>query len=269
MKHVLFLINLDDSRERLEDARAQLQKVGLPFTRVSAYDGRKVNPDDLPVYDSSRAYAYLGRAMVGGEMGCYFSHLTCARQFLAGDADLCIVIEDDVQLTDDFVKIIRQAVEWMKQTGHADWEILNFGNQKLKISTQLKTFIADGKRHDLHKAHYFPMTTTGIAWSRAGAQAFLDASESIFAPVDNYLRHWQTRRNKGYSFHPPLVTTTGSQSEIDTTHSGMRRNNKRAINYYYAKHKRLWVDKFIAAKNKLRMRWTSGHPNAAPFGNKS
>lgn len=254
MKHVLFLINLDDSGDRLESASAQLSDVGLAFTRVSAYDGRKTNPDDLSVYDRSAAYAYLGRAMVGGEMGCYFSHIECARQFLQSDAELGIVIEDDIHLTGDFVKTILQAVAWMEENGHADWEIVNFGNQKLKISTPLKAFYEGADVYQLHKAHYFPMTTTGIAWSRAGARAFLDASQTIYAPVDNYLRHWQTRRDKGYSFLPPLVSTTGSQSEIDTSAGGMRRKNQRAFNYYYAKQKRLWVDKLIAAKNKILAR---------------
>lgn len=251
MKHELYLINLDDSRERLLAATAQLQRAGLSFTRVAAYDGRKTNPDELAVYDRAKAYEYLGRAMVGGEIGCYFSHLTCAQKFLDSDADVGIVIEDDIQFQNDFVAPIIEAVDWMTHHGHADWEVLNFGNQKLKISTPLHTCAMGSAQHTLHKAHYFPMTTTGVAWSRAGAQAFVNASGTIFAPVDNYLRHWQTRRAKGYSFLPPLVTTTGSQSEIDTSPAGMRRKNQRAVNYYYAKQKRLWVDKFIAAKKKV------------------
>lgn len=257
MKHVLLLINLDDSRDRLETATAQLRTAGLEFTRVAAYDGRKTNPDDLTIYDRTAAYSYLGRAMVGGEVGCYFSHLECARQFLQSDAQLGIVIEDDIHIRGNFVATILRAVAWMGENGHADWEIINFGNQKLKISTPLHAFSEGDAGHQLHKAHYFPMTTTGIAWSRAGAQAFLDASQTIYAPVDNYLRHWQTRRGKGYSFCPPLVSTTGTQSEIDTSAAGMRRKNQRAINYYYAKQKRLWVDKFIASLNLVRNKWKS------------
>lgn len=254
MKHLLLLINLDDSCERLERASSQLQKVALPFTRISAFDGRRTNPDDLPVYDREKAYNYLGRAMVGGEMGCYFSHLDCAHNFLKSDADICIVIEDDIQFEINFTEIIVEAVGWMNENGHADWEILNFGNQKLKISTPLKQLSAEQGKYSLHKAHYFPMTTTGIVWSRAGAKAFIEASLRIYAPVDNYLRHWQTRRDKGFSFHPPLVTTTGSASEIDTNGTGMRRKNKRALNYYFAKQKRLWIDKAIATKHKVMMR---------------
>jgi len=188
-------------------------------------------------------------------MGCYFSHLNCAKKFLESDAEIGIVIEDDIQFEANFAELITEAVDWMNNNGHADWEILNFGNQKLKISTPLKQLSPEYGKYSLHKAHYFPMTTTGIAWSRAGAKAFIDASERIYAPVDNYLRHWQTRRDKGFSFHPPLVATTGSASEIDTNTTGMRRKNKRALNYYYAKQKRLWIDKFIAAKNKVLMRF--------------
>lgn len=254
MKHILYLINLDESLQRLEVATNQLSTQGLQFKRLSAYDGRKTNPDDLVVYDRSKAYQYLGRAMVGGEMGCYFSHLDAAHQFLKSDASIGIVIEDDIRCDIDFVSIIQEAVDWLNQNGHADWELLNFGNQKLKISTPVREFRLGAKIYTLHKAHYFPMTTTGIAWSRAGAQNFIDSSQSIFAPVDNFLRHWQTRRAKGYSFDPPLVSTTGTQSLIDNKSSGMRRTNKRAINYYYAKQKRLWVDKFIAMRHKLRLK---------------
>ncbi len=247
MKIATYLINLDGSDERLSAISAALQKHGIAFERVPAVDGRQFDVQALDCYQEQEALSYMGRQLVGGEIGCYLSHLECAKRFLASDSDALVVIEDDMQVDINFLPIIENALRWLAQQ-HPHWEVINYGNQKMKIATPLHSVKEEGQTFALCHAHYFPMTTTGIVWSRSGAQAFVDASGQIFAPVDNFLRHWQTRRNRGYCFAPPLVTTTGSESEIDT--GSKRKAHRREWYYYFSKQRRLWVDKFLAAHHK-------------------
>ena len=254
MKIATYLINLDGSDERLSAISAALQKHGIAFERISAVDGRRFNVDTHPLYDKVRTLRYMGRDLVGGELGCYMSHIKCAETFLVSDADIAIVIEDDMACNHNFAPTIIQAVQWLQSHGHADWQILNFGNQKMKLATALQPIASDSKGAVLQHAHYFPMTTTGIVWSRSGAQAFLQATKQnrIFCPVDNFFRYWQTRANKGYCFWPPLVETSGVGSDID--HSTVRKKNQRTPYYFFSKQARLWQDKALAVLAKCRLR---------------
>ncbi len=86
MNLITFLTNLDGSDDRLNSARAQLDQQGIAFTRVSAFDGRGLNLTEVRDYDEAHAVRYMGRKLKGGELGCYYSHLDCARRFLASDA---------------------------------------------------------------------------------------------------------------------------------------------------------------------------------------
>ena len=253
MKIATYLINLDGSDERLAAATAQLQEHGITFERIAAVDGRKFIVDELPNYDKSRALRYMGRDLVGGEFGCYMSHMKCAEAFLASDAEITIVLEDDMQCQGNFLPAILEAVQWLQSNGRADWQVFNFGNQKMKLATALLP-LTSTPSCSLQHAHYFPMTTTGVVWSRAGATAFLRETQAhgIFAPVDNFLRYWQTRTNKGYCFWPPLVSTTGADSEIDGKTA--RAKHRRATHYFFSKQARLWQDKALALAAKWHLR---------------
>ena len=254
MKIATYLINLDGSDERLASASAQLQQHGIAFERISAVDGRKFDVDSHPLYDKKRALRYMGRDLVGGELGCYMSHIKCAQALLASDADIAVVLEDDMHCQHNFLPYIVEAVQWLESHGHNDWQVFNFGNQKMKISTALHPMTQAAKTSTLHAAHYFPMTTTGLVWSRAGAAEFLRQVEQhrIFAPVDNFMRYWQTRAGKGYCFWPPLVSTTGADSDID--HKTVRKKHQRAPYYFFSKQARLWQDKYLASLARLRQK---------------
>ena len=252
MKIATYLINLDGSDARMAAASTQLQQYGIAFERIAAVDGRKFEVDKHPQYNKTRALRYMGRDLVGGELGCYMSHMKCAETFLASDADIAIVIEDDMACSYNFVPSIVQAIEWLQNHGRADWQVFNVGNQKMKISTPLCTIAGDAQAAVLHAAHYFPMTTTGVVWSRAGASEFLNQTQEqgIFAPVDNFLRYWQTRAAKGYCFWPPLLSTTGVGSDIDD--KTVRKKHQRAPYYFFSKQARLWQDKYLAIRARSR-----------------
>lgn len=246
MNIVTYLINLDDSKDRLDYASQQLQNAGIAFTRISAFDGRHLDLKTIKEYNEKKALAYMGRTLKGGELGCYFSHLKCVQAFLASDAKYAMVLEDDMQLVEDkkTMPILQDIIAWL-ETNQNHWYLLHIGATKRKIYTTKANIF----NREIIQAHYFPMTTTGLVWSRQGAQAFLDEHQTIFAPVDNYFRWWLTKNNKGFSIWPPLVTTTGAQSDIDG-HTLKRKNNGRSLKYGLAKQKRLWSDKLIALYHK-------------------
>lgn len=250
-KPPVLLINLDGSDARLQRSAEQLAAIGVPFERVPAFDGRKLDPATFPDCDYDRALRFMGRPIRGGEIGCYLSHVAAARRFLETGAPIGLVLEDDFRLDPANWALAERLFDWVE--ARADqWDVANLGHNRHKIFTPLATLEAGGRTCLVTHAHYFPMTTSALLWTRGGAGAFLAGHGRIFAPVDNYLRHWQTRADRGLATWPPLVTTTDAVSEID--HAAKRSSQGRAFGYGLVKQRRLMTEKAIALVHKLRAR---------------
>ncbi|WP_306752305.1 glycosyltransferase family 25 protein [Paracoccus actinidiae] len=129
MKHPLlpmnlkvYLINLDRAQERLQRMEAKCAAVGLFFERVSAVDGATLT-FPCPEFDA-RGYKYLhGRRVIPAEVGCYLSHVECARRLLASDAEHALVLEDDVAFPPDFARLLQLAL-----ADATDWDILRLSS---------------------------------------------------------------------------------------------------------------------------------------------
>lgn len=118
MRLAVYLTNMDDAELRLAAMRAKIEVAGLPFTRISGVNGRALK-FPVPEFDE-RGYRLLhGRRTSPAEIGCYLSHIACARAFLDTDADLALILEDDVSFEDDFLSALDRAA------GQRDlWNIL-------------------------------------------------------------------------------------------------------------------------------------------------
>ncbi|MDF1621761.1 glycosyltransferase family 25 protein [Pseudothioclava nitratireducens] len=114
----VYLINLDRATERLARMTYRLNAVPLAFERVPAVDGRSLT---FPTPDFSELSFKLlhGRRRIPSEVGCYLSHVECARRLLATDARYALILEDDVAFSDDFAEVLEAAVACS-----ASWDIL-------------------------------------------------------------------------------------------------------------------------------------------------
>ncbi|WP_207101776.1 glycosyltransferase family 25 protein [Paracoccus shandongensis] len=247
MQLPVYLINLDGSEDRLRSATRQLDDAGIPFERVPAFDGRALRVEEFPGYDPVGTMAYMGRPLRGGEIGCYLSHLDCARRVLDSGAARGLVFEDDMQLKPGFAEGLRVVLDWLDE--HPDWDLVNLGSPQHKIYTPVLGFDVAGRHHDLTRAHYFPMTATALIWSRQGAETFVRTHDRITRGVDNHFRHWLTRSDRGLAVWPPLVTTTGAESDIEDG-KGKRSAEGRHPLYGLIKQRRQIVNKLFAWRHK-------------------
>jgi glycosyl transferase family 25 len=249
----IFLINLDSSTERLSIASAALEKQGAQFTRIPAYDGRRTNPADVPEYSSAKTRAYMGRDLNGGEVGCFFSHIFAAQAFLETDAEYGLVLEDDISPTPSAIALTQSLIDWQSQKGAPDWQLCNLGNPRMKYLTWAGEIHAKEEQRTIFRAHYFPMTTTALLWTRQGAQAFIDTCTPIDCPVDHFMRRWFTRTDMGIAVQKPVFETTLAQSEIDISGLQKRREtSERSPLYGWLKAKRMYGDKIRATCHKIR-----------------
>ncbi|MBB6219917.1 glycosyltransferase family 25 protein [Rhizobium leguminosarum] len=113
-----YLINLDRAPLRRFRMERLLVGIGLAFERVAAVDGAGLS---LPHPDFDEA-AYLsrhGRRPNPFEIGCFFSHVECARRFLSGNAEFALILEDDLDFDEDLADVIEAALQHQTR-----WDIL-------------------------------------------------------------------------------------------------------------------------------------------------
>ena len=103
-----YVINLEKSKKRWNDMRADLEESGVDYERIEGYDGRSLLRNDTEslslmskecmdsIFSSSqRPFHHSHNA---GSVGCYISHLRALRRFLESGEEYGVVMEDDVSL---------------------------------------------------------------------------------------------------------------------------------------------------------------------------
>lgn len=93
-----WVINLDRAPDRLARVRAQLDTLGLPWTRLPAVDARALTPAQSASLDEAAYRRKHGMTPSPGELGCYLSHVEVMRALLASQHEFALVLEDDVLL---------------------------------------------------------------------------------------------------------------------------------------------------------------------------
>jgi glycosyl transferase, family 25 len=97
-KPLILIINLDRSVDRLSRIADCMAAMDLDWTRVSAVDGKLLDDEQRrQALDEPAFQRKHGMTPWPGELGCYLSHVEAMRQFLAGDAEAALILEDDAQ----------------------------------------------------------------------------------------------------------------------------------------------------------------------------
>lgn len=249
MKTLTYLINLDGSDQRLRGASEQLNSIDWPFERVSAFDGRGKDLTDFVDYDDKQARKNLGRSLLNAEIGCYLSHYQCAQKFLKTDADILVVLEDDLKMSDNFETTVNGVLEYLHNHSEFDWYLINIAAKKKKLAKDITTI----NNHSLWHAYYFPIRGLGLIWSRKGAEAFVRKGKPISMPVDIFFQRWLSQNGKGLGVWPAVISPMGLDSDILGTQASQKISRKekegRDSSYNIKKHKRMLQDKAAAVKH--------------------
>ncbi|MBI5717984.1 MAG: glycosyltransferase family 25 protein [Burkholderiales bacterium] len=105
-----WVINLDRAPDRLARARAQLDALGLPWTRLAAVDARALTPEQAAALDEPAYCRKHGMTPSLGELGCYLSHIEVMRALLAGPHEFALLLEDDVLLHESLPAVLEGLV---------------------------------------------------------------------------------------------------------------------------------------------------------------
>jgi len=127
-KYSTYLINLERSTDRLELMKKEFSKSNLTFERISAIDAKNLKGDE---YFINNKY---DRDLLGGEIGCYLSHVNALQKFLNSDNDFVLIIEDDAMLPENLKHSVEEVMDQYDDlsTKHR-WDVLKLNSRRRYI----------------------------------------------------------------------------------------------------------------------------------------
>ena len=109
-----YCINLEKRADRKQKCELMFSQYNLPFSFFKAIDGTTIS---------------YNTRISRGNVGCCLSHLTIWEDIVNKNADISLVVEDDVVFHDD----ILTCFEYFYKEVPNDWNLLYFGGNHCKI----------------------------------------------------------------------------------------------------------------------------------------
>jgi glycosyl transferase family 25 len=200
------LINLPRSVARLEQMQQRLDAQGLAYDLFPAIDGRAEQTRLIQQVDVPAFQRNVGRDVLPGEIGCYFSHITVWQQFVDSGEDCLLVLEDDVVFGPDFLVAVQEALRV-----RAHWDFLKLNKIRAKQP------IAQG-RVGAYRLNAYLGTATGFGAyliQRETARRLLPVMLPITRPIDHELDRIHVHRIRHFGLEPfPSHVQDENQSTI-------------------------------------------------------
>lgn len=192
----------------------------------------------------------IGRKLSSGEIGCYKSHLRAIDRFLQSKASYGLVLEDDAVPQNDTVQRLRDLVEVLAKM--PTWDAVNLSRPVKQIMTPVGDIFCD-QGPGLCYAHYPPVTTTAILWSRGGAREFRLMHSNPVVPVDVAIQSWGASTDRVLALNCPLFVARDGKSTIGPKY---RKSGGTGIKGLCARLKRIGGAKLSAMRNRSVRRRT-------------
>ena len=239
IKHKVFVINLEDYKERFDFVNGLLANYGIVSERV---DG--VYVDSLPkecirsVYSPSINRKSYVRKLHKGQIGCYLAHMNAWRRIVEEDLDYAVVLEDDVKILEDFPAALKFLDE-----NFGSWDFV-----RIAENSKMKKIFAEKKYEYFSFVQYInlPGGATGYAISKASAKKLLDNLIPFGMPVDVNIQYYYKYGVRVDSLRPPIISNCefGENSVLRLFDSGEKENapfirQRLSIKFYFGRMKRL------------------------------
>jgi glycosyl transferase family 25 len=238
----IYVINLDRRPDRMAAMDAQMRRLGLAYRRTAAIDG--ADPDaEVARVDQWRFVLNQKKRPVRSELACAGSHRKVWQDFLNSDAELALVLEDDVTIASDLPDILAHCAEtasfdFLNLSSAAPYRAADGGADELarrgmvvRPSRWNRAGRAEWRRIEwrrtwrIFRLHPFPggqvacecdpapALGSGYVLSRRAARQFLAASERLISPIDLIWRHAGGQLIEAFLARP-VICPTGGDTDI-------------------------------------------------------
>jgi glycosyl transferase family 25 len=212
---MVLLINLPRSTDRRKRMEQRLAALGLAYEVLPAVDGR-ARWDELKTSVDLHAFQrHAGSDVLPGEIGCYHSHLQAWQRLVSSDAQVLLVLEDDMVFHDDFLEALRLGLR-----GRAHWDMLKLA--KIRAKQPVCQGLLGSYRLNACIGAFTGFGAYLI--QRETAQRLLPQMLPIRAPIDRELEQVHRHDLRHFSLEP---FPAHPQDEGQSTITGERFSNVR------------------------------------------
>lgn len=184
---IVYCINLDRRPDRLQHIRDELKRCDVPFTRLAAVDG---SDREIAEIAATIQPTTLGQRMSNGAFGALQSHRKAWTTFLGTADSHCVVIEDDMLLSDDFGSLLNP--EWIP--ADADLVKLETWGNRVQVDSSVIPISAQRGIAQLFSSH---IGAGAYVISRSAAVKALNFTDVAKDPVDEVLFNVSLPFNEG------------------------------------------------------------------------
>ncbi|WP_170314559.1 glycosyltransferase family 25 protein [Aquibium carbonis] len=194
-----YVINLDDSTDRWQAIAEQLSTLQIPFVRVSGVDGRGPSLFFEPAKIDERTFKlYNGRPPMGGEFGCYMSHVKALTAFLDSENAFAVVLEDDAEFDTTFGEAIGEIV-----AEYPDAEVVKLSNHR---KSGFVTFRRLPSGRKIGRCLHGPIgSSRAYIVNRSGARKLLSTALPMRLPYDVHLERFFQHRSAYFTMKNDVV----------------------------------------------------------------
>ena len=207
----VFVINLDKSPERMATISKRLDKLDIPFERISGVYGADLSEEEIAKYYCTKLNKKNYRRPLGlGEIGCYISHIKSWQTIVDRQLHCALILEDDIVIEDGLAEL---ASELGKSSDTFD--IVKFFNKK--TNPKIVDSVDFTSKYKLCRFKKIPIGNYAQLISLSGAKKLLKAYEKFGRPVDEDIQHWWESDTNVLGVLPSVVRPNdGAKSDIDS-----------------------------------------------------
>ena len=192
-----FVINLDRSKERLNQIARQLDGFGLSWERFPAVDGTALSDETCDrLLDPTGKAARYHRPLSKGELGCFLSHYRLWQKIADSDLKAAVILEDDAILSTEFPQVIQSLMG--TQTA---WEFVKLHGTK----PGRREYEQLPGRRSLVMFSRVPMISVAQIITPACARKLIEKTPLALRPVDVEVRYEWITGVAIHSVFPPVA----------------------------------------------------------------
>lgn len=190
----VLMINLDQSKDRLEQQKIQFLKLGLVFERLPAISIKDFTEDEY------KKLAFSGqRPLKQSELACFLSHKK-AWEYVVSLNEPCVVLEDDAVLVHDLKKILAQVEDLEDSLEFLNLEV----HGRKKIVSKQPAFILADTSFKLFNLYQDRSGTGGYIIFPKGAKRLLEYMQARpIGLADEFI--YSCRSLKAYQIEPAAL----------------------------------------------------------------
>jgi glycosyl transferase family 25 len=206
----IFVINLARDVARMATIQLELERCGLSFERIDAFNGPALLPRVQRWCQREFFSPRLHRPLTRGEVGCALSHVRALRTILARRLPYAIVFEDDVVFADGFVAFVRDELPHLLTRA----SVIKLEGIRDNRSSRRGVRLAKTSAGDLFVPLRPALGSAGYAVNATAARQLFTAFKRVDRPIDHMLGAYEQHGAIYAEFSRFPVRQSGEDSNI-------------------------------------------------------